>query len=224
MRLHISVGVCILTNFVSMKKITFLFIFLISGFFVQAQNKFRAGIRAGISTSQVAGDTYGGFNQYGFDGGATLNGKVNDKWSAQFEILFVQKGSKHVGDAAKGDLSFYYMRLNYVEVPLLLQYRQKKFTFEIGPGIGYLVSSKEYDDRYGNSISNVNGPFISTEVSGNIGVNVQLYKNLGLTWRFTNSMLPIRKYSSGASFWFNPGQRNNVLAFTLTYIFGNAEE
>lgn len=108
-----------------MKKITFLFLLSSIAFGVQAQNKFRAGLRAGLSTSQVAGDTYGGFNQYGFDGGATLNGRVNDKWSAQFEILFVQKGSKFVGDAAKGDLRYYYMRLNYVEVPLLLQYKQK---------------------------------------------------------------------------------------------------
>lgn len=207
-----------------MKKNTFIFLFLITFFVAQAQNKFRAGLKAGLSTSQVEGDTYGGFNQYGFDGGATLNGKVNDKWSAQFEILFVQKGSKHVGDANKGDLSYYYMRLNYIEVPLLLQYKQKKFTFEIGPGFGYLISAKEYDDPYGNPVSNVNGPFISTEVSGNLGVNYQIYKNLGLTWRFTNSLLPIRKYASGASFWFNPGQRNNVLAFTLTYTFGNAEQ
>ncbi|CAN5320306.1 hypothetical protein BH10BAC1_BH10BAC1_03180 [soil metagenome] len=204
-----------------MKKIIFISIFFAFVFATQAQNKFKAGIKAGISTSQVEGDTYGGFDKFGFDGGATLNAKLSEKWAAQFEILFVQKGSKHQGDANKGDLSFYLMQLNYVEVPLLLQYKQKKFTFEIGPGIGYLISAKEYD--YYSQINNTI-PFNSTEVSASIGINYQLYKNLGVNWRFTNSMLPIRAYASGASFWFNPGQRNNVLAFTLTYTFSNAEQ
>lgn len=186
-----------------------------------AQTRFKAGLKAGIATSQVEGDTYGGFDKFGFDGGATLQAKVNEKWAAQFEILFVQKGSKHVGDANKGDLSFYLMELNYLEVPLLLQYKQKKFTFEIGPGVGYLISAKEFD--FNGDIYNPI-PFNHTEVSANLGINYQIYKNFGITWRFTNSILPIRKYASGASFWYNPGQRNNVLAFTLTYTFGNAEQ
>jgi len=176
-----------------MKKFVFILILFTIVFASRGQNQFRAGLKAGLSTSQVEGDTYGGFNQYGFDGGGSLNGKINDKWSAQFEILFVQKGSKHVGDAAKGDLSYYYMRLNYIEVPLLLQYKQKKFTFEIGPGIGYLISAKEFDDPY-TQISNPVVPFYTTEVSGNLGINYQIYKNLGINWRYTNSLLPIRKY------------------------------
>ncbi len=204
-----------------MQRIIIILFFLAAfAFTTQAQSRFKAGLKAGISTSQIEGDTYGGFDKFGFDGGATLNAKINEKWGAQFEILFVQKGSKHVGDANKGDLSYYEMRLSYAEVPILLQYRQKKFTFEIGPGIGYLISAKEFDG-YGEIYNPI--PFYSTEVSGSIGINYQLYKNFSVNWRFTNSLLPIRKYASGASFWYNPGQRSNVLAFTLTYTFGSAE-
>lgn len=204
-----------------MSKVISIFIFLfVLAYSIQAQTRFRAGLKAGISTSQVHGDTYEGFHKFGFDGGATLKGKINENWSAQFEILFIQKGSKHVGDANKGDLSFYLMQLNYVEVPILFQYEHKKFVFEIGPGIGYLISSKEFD--YNGEV--INGiPFYSTEVSGSVGINYQIYKNLGINWRFTNSILPIRKFASGASTVSNPGQRNNVLAFSLTYTFGNAE-
>ncbi len=201
-----------------MKNIHFIFIFLSACIFTsQAQNRFRPGFKAGIATSQVHGDTYTGFDKFGFDGGATLNAKINEKWKAQFEILFVQKGSKHVGDASKGDFSYYYLQLNYVEVPILFQYEHKKFVFEIGPGIGYLISSKEADHN-----GDVINPLYSTEVSGSIGINYQIYKNFGINWRFTNSILPIRKFASGASTVSNPGLRNNVLAFTLTYTFGNA--
>ena len=205
-----------------MQKVIYIFIFLIPFVFTtQAQKRFRAGLKAGVSTTQVDGDTYGGFDKAGFVGGVTLNGKINEKWKAQFEILFVQKGSKHVGNAEKGDYSFYLMQLNYLEVPILLQYQQKKFTFEIGPGIGYLISSKE-EDAAGKL--NHQPPFYTTEVSGSLGINYQIYKNLGINWRFTNSLLPIRKFSSGASTFDKPGQMNNVLAFTLTYRFGDPDE
>ncbi|HEY0029592.1 MAG TPA: porin family protein [Bacteroidia bacterium] len=204
-----------------MKKATYLFLLLSSlSFAVKAQSRFKAGLRLGLSTSQVEGDTYGGFDKFGLAGGATLHAKLSDKWGAQFELLFVQKGSKHAGDPNKGDLSFYVMQLNYMEVPVLFQYHQKKFTFEFGPSFGYLISGKEYD-YYGEIQNTI--PFNTTEVSANLGVNYKIYNNLGITWRFTNSLLPIRRYASGASFWFNPGQRNNVLAFTLTYTFGSAQ-
>ena len=214
-------GVCVLiNNFAKVQKVIYIFIFLLAFTFTSlAQSRFRAGLKAGISTSQVHGDLYTGFHKFGFDGGATLNAKINEKWKAQFEILFVQKGSKHIGDVNKGDFSFYLMQLNYVEVPILFQYQHKKFVFEIGPGIGYLISSKEADHN-GDVINGI--PFYSTEVSGSIGINYQIYKNWGINWRFTNSISPIRKFASGASTVSNPGQRNNVLAFTLTYTFGNA--
>jgi hypothetical protein len=202
-----------------MKKNKLLFIFLFFVLNVSAQNRFKPGLKLGLSTSQVAGDTYAGFNKAGLDGGATLTGKLNEKLSAQFEILFVQKGSKHVGDYTKGDYSFYLMRLNYIEVPVLLEYHQKKFTFEVGPGFGYLINSKE-EDNTGVLLNTI--PFYKTEVSGSIGLSYSIYKNWNVSWRFTNSLSPIRRFASGASYWFNTGQKNNVLAFTLTYTFENS--
>lgn len=204
-----------------MKKSTFIAFFLIlTTYTIQAQGRFKPGLKAGISTSQVHGDTYEGFHKFGFDGGATLNAKINEKWKAQFEILFVQKGSRFVGDANKGDLRFYNLQLNYIEVPILLQYEHKKFVFEVGPGFGYLINSKEQDQN-GEVINAI--PFYTVEVSGSVGITFMIYKNLGINWRFTNSISPIRKFASGASTVGNPGQRNNVLAFTLTYSFGNAK-
>jgi hypothetical protein len=212
-----------LFNFVRMKKTGFILIFLlIVAMHSYGQNRFKAGLRFGISTSQVEGDGYRGFNKFGLDAGLTLNAKINDKWSSQFEILFIQKGSKHsYSDSTGSNPDFYEMRLNYVEVPLLLNYKQKKFTFEIGPAFGYLISAREYN-YYGEFPSLT--PFYSTEFSCIAGVHYQLFKKLGFTWRYSNSILPIRKYASGASFWFNPGQINVVLALTATYQFGKLEE
>ncbi len=183
-----------------------------------AQQRFKAGLKLGLSTSQVEGDTYAGFNKIGLAAGALVTGKFNDKWSAQFEMLYIQKGSKHNSNPDKGDYSFYYIAVNYIEVPVLLQYHQKKFTFELGPGFGYLVSEEEF-----NEVQILTGlsPFNKTEISLNIGISYVLINNWGFNWRYSNSLSSIRDYASGASTWFNPGQRNNVLTFSLTYQFGN---
>ena len=202
-----------------MKKIIFIvFIFLSIVSKTKAQQRFQAGLKVGLSTTQVAGDTYSGYNKVGFDGGAFVTGKLSEKWSAQFEIIYIQKGSKHNPNPDKGDFSFYLLQLDYIEVPVLLQYHQKKFTFEAGPGFGYLVKERETNDM--GDITGIR-PFYTTEASFNLGISYTIYKNWGINWKYCNSFLAIRKHASGVSAWYNPGQINNVLAFTLTYQFGN---
>ena len=185
-----------------------------------AQNRFKFGLKAGLSTSQVEGDSYGGFHKAGADGGIFVNTRFREKFSAQLEMIFIQKGSKHIGNPEIGDGSYYYMGLNYIEVPVMFQYHQKKFTFELGPGFGYLISSSEY-----NEFGAVYMPleFNKTEISAGIGVSFEIIKNLSINWRYSNSIVPIRSFRSGQTRWYNPGQRNNVLAFTLNYQFGNAK-
>ena len=135
------------------KQLLLLFAFsllLLNGF---AQKRFNVGVKAGVSTSQVEGDSYSGFNKAGLDGGIYVVGKFNDKWTAQMEMIFIQKGSKHNSNPDKNDYTYYYMGLNYVEVPLMVQYHQKKFGFEAGPVFGYLISSKDAAPTAGPTIS-----------------------------------------------------------------------
>jgi hypothetical protein len=197
-------------------KNTLLIAFCLLAFNSSAQKRFTVGIKAGLSTSQVEGDTYGGFDKAGFVGGIYVTGKINEKWTSTMEMIFIQKGSKHNSDPDNGDYSYYYLGLNYIEVPLLLQYHQKKFTFEAGPAFGYLISNKEYNE-FGEVF--MPEPFESTELSAGFGITYKIINNLSMNWRYTNSLLPIREYQSGGTRWNNPGQRNNVLAFTLTYEF-----
>lgn len=203
-----------------MKNAVFI-MFLVLTLTAQAQKRFKVGIKAGLSTSQVDGDTYGGYNKAGFDGGIFVTGKINDKWTAQMEMLFIQKGSKHNSNPDEGDLSYYDLRLNYMEVPILFQFHQKKFTFEVGPSLGYLISNTEYNE-FGEVYKPV--PFNTTEIGGGIGISYDLIKNVAVNWRYSYSLLPIRDYQSGVTRWNNPGQRNNVLAFTLNYRFGGKDE
>lgn len=193
------------------------FAFLLLTLAGAAQKRFNAGLKAGVSTSQVEGDSYSGFNKAGMDGGIYVTGKINDKWTAQMEMIFIQKGSKHNSNPDKDDYTYYYLGLNYIEVPLMVQFHQKKFAFEAGPVFGYLASTKEYNES-GDIYSAQ--PFIKDEIAVATGICWTFYKNFSLDWRYENSVFAIRKFASGESRWYNPGQRNNVLAFTLTYQFG----
>lgn len=200
-----------------MKKYTLLFIFTLLLINLHAQKRFNVGFKAGVSTSQVEGDSYSGFNKAGLDAGIFMVAKLKKNFTAQLEMIFIQKGSKHNSNPDNNDYSYYYMGLNYVEVPVLLQYRYKQVGVEAGPVFGYLISSKEYNE---NGPVYMPIPFEKDEVAVATAIVWHFYKNFSFDWRYENSVFAIRKFASGESRWYNPGQRNNVLAFTLTYQFG----
>ena len=203
-----------------MKKLIFI-LFLFISISTFAQKRFRAGVKLGISTSQVDGDTYGGYHKAGIAGGIFVTGKLSEKWTAQLEMMYIQKGAKHTGDRDNGDYSFYMAQLNYLEVPVLFQYHQKKFAIEVGASFGYLMNEHEYTD-----FADLTGvrPHNKTDGDYNLGISYAIIKNLNLNWRYSYSFISIRDYVSGAKRWYNPGERNNVLAFSLTYTFGSGNE
>jgi hypothetical protein len=203
-------------------KILVLFFLFASVNNAWSQKRFIPGLKAGVSTSQVAGDTYSGYNKAGFAGGGSITSKFTEKLAGYFEIMYIQKGSQHNGNQDKGDYSFYFLKLDYIEVPLLFQFHQRKFTYEAGPAIGFLIGEEEFFNFFDLTGAN---PFNKTELSFNMGINYAIYKDLGINWRFSHSVNPIRAHASGASRWFNQGQMNSVLTFALTYKFNqnNAE-
>lgn len=182
-----------------------------------SQKRFAPAIRLGLAATQVDGDTYAGYNKVGPVIGATLMGKINAKWSAQFEIDYIQKGSRHNADIDKGDYSFYLMRLNYIEVPLLFQYHQKKFRFDMGPSLAYLFGAREFD--YSGEVQN-QFDFKPTDLCANIGFSYTLINNLSVNWRFSYSLLPIRQFPTYSGLWYDRNvQKNNLFVFSLTYQF-----
>ncbi len=182
-----------------------------------AQN-FKAGVMTGISTSQVSGDNLGGFNKAGLVVGGFVNKKIGDSSAVEMELLYVQKGSQQAQDLAKGK-AFYQLKVNYLEVPLLYKLRMRKFTYEIGASIGFLINSK-VSDIYGElPVGTIeNRSFNKTETSVCAGLNYKIYKQFSANWRFTNSVLPIRNHVGG-SYRLNLGQYNTAMYFALRYDF-----
>jgi hypothetical protein len=203
--------------FCFMKKIIFFFCFISMLFSANAQEqRFSAGIKAGLSSSQVSGDELSGFDKAGSIAGLFVNATFTKKWSARFELLYIQKGSKYKAHPELGDTKYYRLQLNYLEVPVAFQYHFKKWVIEAGPGFGYLINNKE-ETEMGNIT--VYRPFHKSELSYIAGFDYRIFNNFSVNCRYSNSILSIRSHESGAHTFSNPGQRNSVLELTLNYTF-----
>jgi len=195
--------------------ILFSFLILLSAASITQAQRFHGGILAGLSTSQVDGDHLSGFNKAGFKGGGLVNRKFGEKISLQFEIEFIQKGSRK---PLNDNNEYFLMRLSYIEVPLLFNYYVgKKWNLEAGVAFATLLSAYE-EDQTGEVL---NAPeFNQNDYLVCIGANYFFTPQLYFNVRYSYSITTIRtKDEYYDYYYFVGGQYNKVLAFSLGYIF-----
>ena len=178
--------------------------------------EFKGGFFAGLTSSQVDGDNYGGFDKTGFLIGAFTNRQYSEKFFLQLEILYSHRASKHNINEEKGELEYYKMHLEFVEVPLIAIYKYSdQLAFETGISGGFLTRSYE-DDGFQRFISN---PYYKFAVSSIVGVKYSLTENIILDLRETYSLRPIRGYAVNKLGINKYGQFSNSLSFTINYLF-----
>jgi hypothetical protein len=110
----------------------YLGIFLFSG--RSEGQQFKGSIISGLTLAQIDGDLLSGFNQPGLRGGLHLDSRINDRWSLAMEMAFSQSGSRRQLTDSPGAI-LYKIRLNQVEVPLMVQFTEWKF--KVGTGFIY---------------------------------------------------------------------------------------
>tara|TARA_B100000767_G_C19709699_1_gene512189 strand:- start:189 stop:779 length:591 start_codon:yes stop_codon:yes gene_type:complete len=175
--------------------------------------EFNAGIKAGVSTSQVSGDNLAGFHKAGLLIGGYVNRNINQLLSLQLEMIFIQKGSSNTNK--NNPIAEIY--LDYIEVPLLLIYRQSENIFiESGIHTSALINGY-YHDLYGR-LENQN-QFDNFDLGFIIGMNYKINNKLSLNTRASNSIIPFAEHASGQTYRFNKGKYNTGLSFILQYQF-----
>jgi hypothetical protein len=180
---------------------------------IRAQ-QFDAGLRFGLCASQVNGDRLSGFNKAGLLGGVYVKRKVAPYFSLGMEMVFIQKGSRKPTDDFN---SFYRLRVHYVEVPVLLYWEvSRNFTFTGGPSFGTLVFSQE-DDEFGAYPNPA--PFRKYELAANAGLIYRLSDSWSFDGRFSQSLSVIRPFPGAYNRFFDKGQYNVVIEFSLLYGF-----
>ena len=175
---------------------------------------FNAGMRFGVCASQVDGDRLVGFDKAGVIGGLFVNRDLSKSFTLQMEMVYIQKGSRKPTDINN---SFYLLRVNYVEVPLILQWHlTPKFSLAAGPSFATLVGSHE-ENEYG--VFNSNSSFKKFELSGNFGLVYKLSDNWSFDGRYNNSLTTIRPFPGVTTAFFDRGQYNVSIQLSLLYSF-----
>lgn len=197
-----------------MLKTKFLLLFFLIGTVSFAQD-FDAGFRLGIAGSQVNGDKLVGFNKAGIIAGAFVSRKLSSHFSVQMEMAYVQKGSRK--PTSEIDNSFYLLRVNYIEIPLMLQWKvASKLALTAGSSFGTLISSHE-ENEWG--VFDSGSQFKKFEVSANAGIVYSLGDHWSFDGRYSASMTTIRPFPGVATAFFDRGQYNELIEFSLLYRF-----
>lgn len=149
-------------------------------------------LETGITASQISGDGFYGFGQFG----ANLFGGV--EWSAPagfggaLALGFNQKGARKYQTA--NDFTTYRLRVNYLEIPVFLTYRWDKFRFGAGPGLNVRINHRERS-MFGDI--QPERSFMPFEFALNGCVAYELRDRVFLNLWFQNSLLPARAHVSG---------------------------
>lgn len=181
---------------------------------------FTGGVTAGVVASQVAGDTYSGYNKAGASGGGWINLSLDATWALQMEFDFVMKGSRHLQNPDKNDFTTYKLNMSYIEIPLLVHYKLKGMTVEAGLAGSVLVTKKETVN--GDDLSNYsNTPgFKKQNVSFLLGFQVPLNERFSAGLRTSNSLNSIRDGKAGGyvrRLFSGYGQYHDLLMLSVFY-------
>ena len=180
---------------------------------------FGGGIIAGASTSQVAGDMLGGFNKIGLLAGAYTNLKIKENLKLQFEIIYIEKGSRNpnMHESNHPNYQKIEITLSYIEMPLTINLQQKE---NLGVELGIIPAfniSATLNSAYEKNISVPNPQYKKYDLGVCAGINYHITDNIILNTRISNSIIPIRPHNSGATNGWNKGQYNTVLSFAIHY-------
>lgn len=176
-----------------------------------AQN-FKAGVLAGISTSQVSGDQLGGFNKIGVKVGSFVNHPINLATRGQLALYYIDKGSNDLNTNFRIDLS-------YIETSWSIQKTSKGFIYEGGLLFGILVDGKTLD-IYGFE-DRQKSDFHKFDIGAKLAAGIHLKPQLQMFWELSNTLpfSPIQNHPGGATFGLNKGKYNSILSFSFRYLF-----
>ncbi len=201
------------------KHITLIILLLFLGINSIAQ-QFHGGVMAGLVGSQVAGDTWSGYKKAGIFAGGYVNLDIGTVSALQLELTYFQKGSRE-NPTEKNGYQSYLLRLNYIEMPILYQYKTGRFTIEVGPSAGFLMGYYESVNQEVISDQQYYVKPARVTLQINLGFQFALTPKIGVDFRTNNSLLNIYSQKQSGDFrrFFDQGRYNDSLVLSMFYKF-----
>lgn len=159
------------------------------------------GVKGGLNFATIIGDnTSKDQTVTAFNLGAMAEIKISEKFSFQPELLYSGQGYDS-GIPSEGIIA-----LNYLNIPFMAKYYvTKKLSFEAGPQIGFLLSTKGGTEDYKHL-------FKTADIGVNLGIGYKLDSGLNFGVRYDLGLSNINDVGASTN-------RNGVLQFTVGYFF-----
>lgn len=169
------------------------------------------GLKAGLNLASVKTDLYNNpETRTGFHAGILSHIHFSQHLAVQPEVVYSNQGFEQ--NISSGlNLK---MKLDYLNIPVLVQYMNRGFRLETGPQIGFLLQAKaDYTD---GRKQNVKDYLASTDFSWVFGTSYLTTLGLGLHARYNLGISNINKeiQVAGVS---NSEMNNQVWQFGLFY-------
>jgi hypothetical protein len=168
------------------------------------------GIKGGLNASELHFNNDTKLDtKIGFNLGLLAHIHAGETWALQPELIYSLEGAK--GKIGNSEYSY---NLNYLNVPVLLQYMfDNGFRLEGGPQIGFLLNAKTKV----NNTSTDNKGFKSTAFSIPLGVGYLTHTGLGFDARYVFGLSNINDDNNG------PTIQSNVFQIGLFYQFSDTK-
>lgn len=190
----------------------------------QQTPRFKAGIIAGVTASQIDGDESAGYHKIGLQAGLKGITILKPKQQASVEILYTQRGCRNEPKT----YPFYTTTLNFIEVPVQWHYSDwlvegadeadnfYRVQFNIGASWSYLMGYKDkYEDGFGIAAAlpdlNKNNFF------GMVGATFYATPHIGFTFRWQRAFNNIYKPGNGGNYASSLNEHS--LTFQTMFVF-----
>jgi len=181
----------------------------------------------GMTLTQVDGDEVYGFHKVGGTLGAAAIVPLGEQWSVSIATDFIQKGSYQKPQVNDSLTYEYRLRLDYLEVPLLLHFTDKD-VITAGAGFSWarLVRVEEYEHALRVPATTLlGGPYERSDFSivGDLRFRVSGRWHFSARYSYSLGKIRTREFVVGDETLVRD-QFNNVIAFRMIYIFNEARE
>ena len=174
------------------------------------EQQIEVGVITGINATQVDGDDLAGYHKLGFNFGGIARWKFHKKFSANFELLYNMKGSQ--SPPTKNSITLFKLRLNYIDIPFLINYHDKQVNFGLGLSYGRLIKFEEI-------LNGVSNPYTTqpkkTDIDIIVNGNYEITEHFTFNLRFSNSLLGFRPFLTQKG--KIASQRNRLVSIRFIY-------
>ena len=174
---------------------------------------FRAALLAGGSLSQVDGDDLLGFHRPGAYAGVRVWANLGDHWRIGPELNFTQFGAKRNRNSLNIS-DFSRIELQGIELPLLIAYKDWRFTAEAGIAFQRLTTSRIYDAAGAEVTADY--PLRDNLGALLLGATLYLTPKWGVGFRWSRHFTDLQQAD-------DPRWRGRSLSLRAVYVLGNGE-